>query len=176
MVYPFTGRKQPEVLLDSQYILGLLDTNGTPLWHAGVRPDFPTSANDGSSGQTTQVKHALVDFDGDGVSEIAAGGYGDGVRAIDPRNGKTLWSLSALAPTCARMAAANIDGRKGDELLYVAGSKLVAITGDRRAGRILWEWQGPASLSMPAIADVDGDGFAEIVVQAADGTVHCVRQ
>ena len=174
MVYPFTGQKRPEVLLDSQYILGLLDTNGAPLWHAGVRPDFPTSATDGSPGQTTQVKHALVDFDGDGVFEIASGGYGDGVRAIDPRDGKTLWSLAAPEPTCPRMAAANIDGRKGDELLYVAGSKLVAITGDRSAGRILWEWQGPARLSMPAIADVDGDGFAEIVVQAADGTVYCL--
>jgi hypothetical protein len=58
--------------------------------------------------------------------------------------------------------------------LYTAGSKLVAITGNRSAGRILWEWQGPAKLSLPAIADVDGDGFVEIVVQAADGTVHCV--
>jgi hypothetical protein len=27
---------------------------------------------------------------------------------------------------------------------------------------------------MPAIADVDGDGLAEIVVQDAGGTVHCI--
>ncbi|HXJ57024.1 MAG TPA: hypothetical protein VNU68_10195, partial [Verrucomicrobiae bacterium] len=86
---------------DSQYILGLLDIHGAPLWHAGVRPDFPTSANDGSLGQTTQVKHALIDFDGDGVFEIGSAGYGDGVRAIDPRNGQTLWSLPAPSPTCA---------------------------------------------------------------------------
>jgi hypothetical protein len=74
------------------------------------------------------------------------------------------------------VVAANIDGRKGDELVYVAGSKLVAVTGDRRAGKILWEWQGPARLSMPAIADVNGDGFAEIIVQAADGSVFCIDQ
>jgi len=72
------------------------------------------------------------------------------------------------------VVAVDIDGRKGDELLYVAGSKLVAITGDRSAGRILWEWQGPANLSLPAIADLDGDGSAQIIVQTAEGTVYCL--
>jgi hypothetical protein len=77
-------------------------------------------------------------------------------------------------PTCPRVVAVDIDGRKGDEHLYVAGSKLVAITGDRSVGRILWEWQGPANLSLPAIADLDGDGLAQIIVQSADATVHCI--
>ena len=95
-------------------------------------------------------------------------------RAIDPRDGKVVWSLAAPAPTCPRVVAVDIDGRKGDELLYAAGSKLVAITGDRSAGRLLWEWQGPANLSLPAIADLEGDGVAQIIVQAADGTVYCV--
>jgi len=176
MLHSFTGKKQLEVLLDSQYILGLLDTNGAPLWNAGVRPDFPTSADKGSAGQTTQVKHALVDFDGDGVFEIGSAGYADGVRAINPQDGKTLWSLAAPEPTCPRVIAVNIDGRKGDELLYVAGSKLIAITGTRTVGRMLWQWQGPAALSMPAIGDVDGDGLAEVIIQATDGSVHCVDQ
>jgi len=160
------------VLLDSPYILALLDANGTPIWHGPGRADYPS--NEGNVGQTTSIKHALVDFAGDGTFQIASAGYGDGVRAIDPRDGKVLWSLPAPVPTCPRVVAVDIDGRKGDELLYVAGSKLVAITGDRSAGRILWEWQGPANLSLPAIADLDGDGLAQIIVQAADGTVHCV--
>jgi outer membrane protein assembly factor BamB len=115
-----------------------------------------------------------MDLSGEGDFVIASAGYGDGVRAIDPRDGKVLWSLPAPAPTCPRVVAADIDGRKGDELLYVAGTKLIAITGDRLAGRILWQWQGPATLSMPAVADLDGDGLAEIVVQAADGSIHCL--
>ncbi len=96
------------------------------------------------------------------------------MRAIDPRTGKVLWSLAAPAPTGARVTAANIDGRPGDEILYPSGNVLVAVTGNRKAGRILWTWTGPAPLSLPAIADVDGDGLAEIVVQDANGTVHCL--
>ena len=174
MLHRFTGEGRPEVLLDSQYILALLGTNGAPVWHGPGRADFPTGANEGNVGQTTAIKHALLDLAGDGTFEIASAGYGDGVRVMDTHTGKILWSLPAPGPTCHRVVAANIDGRKGDELLYAAGNKLIAITGDRASGRILWEWQGPAALGMPAIADVDGDGFAEIVVQAADGAVYCL--
>ena len=173
MVHRFTGDAASEVLLDSQYILALLGTNGAPIWHGLGRAAYP-GATKGNEGETTSTKHALVDFAGDGTFEIASAGYGDGVRAIDATNGKILWSLAAPTPTCARVVAADIDGRKGDELLYVAGNKLIAVTGDRFSGRILWEWQAPANLSMPAIADLDGDGFAEIILQAADGTIHCL--
>jgi hypothetical protein len=170
----FTDEGAPTILLDSQYILALLDTNGAPLWHGLGRADFPTAPEKGNVGQTTATKHALVDFDGDGRFEIASAGYGDGVRAIDARDGKVLWSLPAPTPTCHRVAAVDIDGHKGDELLLTAGNKLFVITGDRAAGRILWEWTAPATLSMPAIADTDGDGFAEILLQSADGVVHCI--
>ena len=68
-----------------------------------------------------------------------------------------------------------IDGQGGDEIIYPAGNTLVVITGDRTAGRVLWTWQGPAALSLPAIADVDGDSLAEIVVQDANATIHCLN-
>jgi hypothetical protein len=45
--------------------------------------------------------------------------------------------------------------------------------GDRSSGSLLWTWQGPAALSLPAIADVDADSLAEIVVQDAAANVHC---
>ena len=174
MVYDFNGDGRPEVLLDSPYLLALLDLTGKPLWHGPGRIDFPVKPGEGNVGQTTACKHALVDIDGDGKFEIASAGYADGVRLIDPRTGKVLWSLAAPVPTCPRVAAANIDGRGGDEIIYTAGDTLVVITGDRNSGRVLWTWRGPATLSLPAVADVDGDGLAEIVVQDAAGTVHCL--
>jgi hypothetical protein len=170
MVHTF-GTKAPRILLDSPYILAMLDTNGAPLWHGSGRADFPTSGN---AVETTSMRHALADFAGAGTFQITAAGYRDGVRAIDSVTGKLLWSLTAPAPTCPRGVAVDIDGRKGDEFLYVAGNKLIAVSGDKSTGKILWEWEGPASLSMPAIADVEGDGFAEVIVQAADGSVHCI--
>ena len=175
-MYDFNADGKPEVLLDSPYILALLDLTGAPLWHGLPRVDFPVTRSDGNSSETTPCKHALVDFDADGRWEVASAGYGDGVRAIDTRDGHVLWALNAPLPTCPRTASANIDGRAGDELLYVAGQQLVAIAGDRQAGRILWTWTGTAPLSMPAIADVDGDGAAEIVVQDANGVVQCLDQ
>ncbi len=176
MVHRFSGKGVPEILLDSPYILALLDTNGTPIWHGLGRADYPTTANEGNSGETTSTKHALVDFAGDGKFQLVSAGYGDGVRVIDPKTGKILWSLPAPAPTCSRVVAVDIDGRKGDELLYAVGSDLIAITGDLSGGKILWKWKGPATLSMPAVADLEGDGKAAIIVCAADGTVCCLGQ
>ena len=174
LVYDFNGDGRPEVLLDSPYLLALLDASGKPLWHGPGRVDFPVRPDQGNVGQTTACKHALVDIEGDGKFEIASAGYGDGVRLIDPRTGKVLWSLAAPVPTGPRVTAANIDGRGGNEIIYPAGNTLVAITGDRHHGHLLWTWQAPAALSLPAIADVDGDGLAEIVVQDATGTVYCL--
>jgi hypothetical protein len=174
MVFDFNGDDKPEVLLDSPYILAMLDLDGNPIWHGIGRIDFPVKPGEGNEGETTRCKHALVDFDGDGTFEIASAGYGDGVRAIDPRDGAVLWSLAAPEPTGPKATAADIDGQPGDELLYPAGHTLVVITGDRQAGRLLWTWEAPATIGLPAVADVDGDGRAEIIVQDTTGTVHCL--
>jgi len=174
IVFDFNEDGRLEILLDSPYILALLDLDGNPLWHGLGRIDYPVTPDEGNAGETTRCKHALADFDGDGTFEIASAGYGDGVRAIDAKTGRVLWSLEAPQPTGPKVAAANIDGLGGDEIIYPAGNNLVAVTGDRTSGKVLWTWQGPARLSLPAIADVDGDGLAEIVVQDAEATIHCL--
>ncbi len=174
MVYDFDDDGQQEILLDSPYILALLEQDGTLIWHGLPRDDYPVNPGEGNVGETTQCRHALVDIDADGQFEIASAGYGDGVRVIDPRSGTVLWSLAAPQPTGPKVASANIDGQGGDEIIYPAGNTLVAVTGDAASGRILWTWNGPAALSMPAIADVEGDGRAEIIIQDAQATIHCL--
>ena len=96
LVHDFNQDGSPEILLDSPYILALLDRSGQPLWHGQGRSDYPVQPGDGNVAETTSCKHALADLDGDGVFEIASAGYGDGVRAIDPRSGTVLWSLACL--------------------------------------------------------------------------------
>jgi len=174
MLHDFNGDGRVEVLLDSPYILALLDVFGSPLWHGPPRSDYPVTRGEGNASETTACKHALLDVDADGQWEIASAGYGDGVHLIDASTGKVLWRCAAPAPTCPRVAAVNIDGTEGDELVYVAGPQLVAVTGDRQSGRIFWTWDAPASLSMPAIADVDEDGAAEIILQDANGVLYCL--
>lgn len=174
LVHDFDGDGQPEVLLDSPYILALLEMDGAPVWHGPPRMDYPVNTTEGNASETTQCKHALVDIDGDGWMEIASAGYGDGVRVIDPRTGRKLWSCAAPAPTVPKVSAANIDGVGGDEIIYSAGDQLIAVTGDVQAGRLLWSWQASGSLSMPAIADVDDDGKAEIIIQDSLGAIHCI--
>ncbi len=174
MVFDFDGDGTSEILLDSPYILALLEQDGSVDWHGPPRVDFPVAGDKENVDQTTQCKHALLDIDADGIMEIASAGYGDGVRVIDPRTGRVLWSLDAPKPNGPKVASANVDGVGGDELIYSSGSTLIAITGDANLGRILWQWQAPATLSMPAIADVDGDGKMEIVVQDAQATIYCL--
>jgi outer membrane protein assembly factor BamB len=174
LVWDFTGDRRAEILLDSPYILALLETSGKALWHGKRRRSYPTGQTDDNLGETTSIKHALVDFDGDGRMEIASGGYRDGVRALDPVDGTILWTLAAPTPTGRKCTAADIDGNGGEELLYVAGNRLVAISGDRGRGHLLWTWQCLSPLSLPAIADLDDDSRAEIVLQSADGVVHCL--
>jgi hypothetical protein len=177
IVFDFDGDGEKEVLLDSPYLLALLDRQGKPRWHGKPRADYPSGRAEDNLGETTNVRHAILDLDGDGRLEIASAGYQDGARAIDPRDGAVLWSLDAPAPTVPRVAAADIDGNGGDDLIYAAGSTLVVLSGDRKQGRILWTWtapQGSGPLSLPAIADLDGDGRAEIAVQSADGALRCL--
>lgn len=174
IVGDFTGDGKKDVLLDSGYILALLDSSGGAQWHGSPRADYPTGKPDDGFGNTTDTRHALADLDGDGSCELVSAGYGNGFRALDPRTGKMLWALDAPAPTMPKVAAANIDGEPGDEAIYCAGNALIAVTGNRQSGSVLWTWRGSAPLGLPAIADVDGDGKAEIVVRSADGVIHCL--
>ena len=69
---------------------------------------------------------------------------------MDAQTGTHQWSLQAPTPTGRKCAAADIDGNGGDELIYIAGNILVVVTGDLKAGHILWTWQAPSSLSTMA--------------------------
>ncbi|MHC4176439.1 MAG: FG-GAP repeat domain-containing protein, partial [Planctomycetota bacterium] len=54
MVHDFNADGRPEVLLDSPYILALLDASGTPLWHGPGRADYPVKPGEGNVGETTR--------------------------------------------------------------------------------------------------------------------------
>ena len=55
-----------------------------------------------------------------------------------------------------------------------AASSILSSSPDVIKGSIRWTWQGPATLSMPAVADMDGDGMAEVLVMDEMGTLFCL--
>jgi parallel beta-helix repeat protein len=134
-------------------------------------------------GNTTVTCVAAGDVDGDGASEIVAGGYYfDGVRNVallHVWNGSTLKVENSIPwfwggdteVTC--IAVGDVDGDGKNEIVtggyYYDGTRTVAQLhvwdGATLAVKKVqtWYWGGNTTINCLAIADVDGDGQMEIV-------------
>ena len=80
------------------------------------------------------------------------------------------------APT--GMAAADIDSDGCDEALFTQGAVLIAsarLLASLPRGELRWKIELPATVGPPAIADMEGDGQASIVLVGSDGYVYGVR-
>ncbi len=85
------------------------------------------------------------------------------LHAISIINGAVVdkWSVDAIQPTC-QLAGGNIDGQPGNEVIVCGGDgTVIALTG---AGQQLWK-SAAITCFEPAIADLDGDGTVEVVVE-----------
>lgn len=99
-------------------------------------------------------------------STFASGQYGSpGVlHAISIVNGEVVekWSMPGIHPT-RQIAAANIDGLDGNEVIGCMHDGTVrAVRGD---GTTLWTTASAIGCFMPSIADLDGDGDVEVIVE-----------
>jgi hypothetical protein len=163
----------------------VFDIDGDGVQEVCVAAHYRVMIFDGTTGRKeTELRYhqsrpygwfGLADIDADGQMELVT--IGDfqshiDVLTYDPKKPEP----ERLAVKWRRDIEQNIEERRKWPQVgpHPAGDVLVAISGDRTGGRVLWTWRGPGALSMPAIADVDGDGRAEIVVQSADGVVHCL--
>ncbi len=155
-------------------------------WNWGENPEHENRHNV----MMTPAVAPLNDTDGDGdvdeddvpvvVFTAYTSSYGDDLAAlvaIEGDSGAHLWSTIDLdATSCGGVAIGDHDG-DGQPTIFVSTLGGVAqVTPD---GSLIWE--APVEMgrcSMPSLADIDGDGIAEVIVGAsvvnADGSIRWV--
>jgi hypothetical protein len=111
---------------------------------------------------------------------FASGSYNSEgtVTAISIVNGQVVekWKTPGLILASSQLAAGNIDGEPGNEIVGCGtGGVVYALNGD---GTLLWTSSEPVACSMPSIADIDGDGAPEVVVNGGifDGKTGVLKQ
>jgi hypothetical protein len=166
IVTDFLGNGDEQLLFSSAEVVALLERNGKRIWH-------------GDLGRGSEVRAGVGNADGDGAMDLFVIANRDGKREFqcwDATTGKTNWTLPLPAgntkPTDP--ATADIDGDGRDECIFTMGNTVYAVGAqeDGQSGKIEWTLSMPGNLSPVAIADVKGDGVAQIVVSCADGTVY----
>ena len=119
---------------------------------------------------------AVGDVAGDG--KLALGVLAeDGIfECIAVDSGKPLWSLKIGEPSETSIVAGDVDGDGRDEfVLGLTDGRLICVGQRNDRGTVIWETNLGAGVANPIIADLDGNGIAEIVVSTSDGYIRVLR-
>ena len=166
IVTDFLGSGDEQLLFSNAQVIALLQRSGERIWH-------------GDLGRGSEVRAGVGDADGNGAMDLLVIANKDGKREFqcwEATTGETNWTLPLPAASAKPTdpATADIDGDGRDECIFTIGSTVYAVGAaeDGQSGKIEWTLSMPGYLSPVAIADVKGDGVAQIVVSCADGSVY----
>lgn len=116
------------------------------------------------------------DCDGDGIPEIAFYHLDGHIACYDGKTGEVQWQIEGLTHGGGgHFTSADIDSDGHYEFLYSLGTNEVIALDNDAPDHILWRAKLPSMPDTPIIADIDNDGFAEIVVCTSDGYLNVLK-
>ena len=119
----------------------------------------------------------LVDVNGDGMPDVIQGdSLAHTIVAYRGTDGVELWHTTLPNTTWSQAAlvSADIDGDKTVEILVGSDSGLFSL--ESTTGMINWLYPAYKVRGEPWVADLDGDGKAEILFGAGDRQMHVLDQ
>jgi hypothetical protein len=121
----------------------------------------------------------IGDCDGDGIPEIAFYHLDGRIVCYDGKMGGVKWQVEGLkghgSGSGGHFTSGDIDSDGRDEFLYPLGSNEIIALDHDAPDHILWRAHLEAEPDTPVIADVDGDGLAEIIVCTTDGYLNVLK-
>ncbi|MBD3184636.1 PQQ-binding-like beta-propeller repeat protein [Candidatus Poribacteria bacterium] len=135
------------------------------LWEKALSNDFGARGLQG-----------VGDCDGDGIPDIAFYHLDGRIACYDGKTGQVKWEVKDLkshgSMSGGHFASGDIDSDGYDEFLYPLGSNELIALDHHADNHVLWRVVLSADPGTPILADVDGDGLAEILVCTSDGFLN----
>jgi len=172
-VTPAVGELNPSipgleiaVMLANGNLYALRGTDGAILWSRYI------------GGSYNMSPPTIFDANGDGVGEVYV--VGDNIYALRGTDGSIIWSYPASAGDGAwkwssiAIADINNDGQYEVATVGYSGGSWRVLVLRATDGAFLWSYF-VGSQGNPAIADLDNDGYKEIVVATDNGMLYALR-
>jgi outer membrane protein assembly factor BamB len=115
----------------------------------------------------------VADVNRDGAWDFCLSSNHGALYCVDGRDGRELWTFRIPQKvSLSHCAAADLDGDGRVEFVFGTNTgKLMIVRGSD--GSLVQSIDLGSPVGEPIVADVNGDGLAEVLV-AAGGTLHCL--